>query len=230
MAESSIQGALGHARRPVRTLRAIVLSCPGRGRDLRVKSIRTPGSTSGRPRFSVGTGVEPVNVLVADSSVLMNLERGGLLEKCFSLPYQFAVPDLLYRNELAGPVDGLGLGESLLALGLRVEEIDGDEVSIAIQYTRKRPSLSLSQAFALVLSASRSWTLLSGDSALRAFATKLSLPCHSVLWILDQVVHAGVSSPEDVMGGLESIRDHSRCRLLQKEIADRIAFYSSTAN
>ena len=170
-----------------------------------------------------------MNVMVTDSSVLMDLDRSGLLEKCFSLPYQFAVPDLLYRNELSGPGDGPSFGQSLLALGLRVEELDGDEISRAIQHLRKRPSLSLPQAFSLVLSASRRWTLLTGDSVLRVCAANLSLPCHSVLWILDQVVHAGVSSPEDIMGGLQSIRHHSRCRLLQEEIAERIALYSSTA-
>ena len=170
-----------------------------------------------------------MNVLIADTSVLMDLERGGLLEKCFCLPYQFAVPDLLYRNELARPGDGQGFGESLLALGLRVEELDGNEVNSAINYRRKRPSLSLPQAFALVLSTSRRWTLLTGDSVLRAFAARLSLPCHDVLWILDQVFHAGVSSLEDIMGGLQSIRDHSRCRLPQHKIAERIALYSLTA-
>ena len=57
-----------------------------------------------------------MNVTVADTSVLIDLERGGLLEDCFSLPYQFTVPDLLYRNELAGRRAGPGFGESLIAL------------------------------------------------------------------------------------------------------------------
>ena len=130
-----------------------------------------------------------MNVVVADTSVLMDLQRGGLIEKCFNLPYNFVVPDLLYHNELAKPAAGPCLGESLVALGLRVEGLDGDELSTAIRYRRKRPSLSLPQAFALVLSLSRRWTLLTGDSVLHTLAAKLSLPCHDVLWILDQVYH-----------------------------------------
>lgn len=39
-------------------------------------------------------------MLVADMSVLIDLERGALLETCFRLPFLFAVPDLLYRREL----------------------------------------------------------------------------------------------------------------------------------
>ena len=170
-----------------------------------------------------------MNVVVVDTSVLMDLQRGGLIEKCFNLPYNFVVPDLLYHNELAKPAAGPCLGESLVALGLRVEGLDGDELSTAIRYRRKRPSLSLPQAFALVLSLSRRWMLLAGDRVLRTLADKLSLPCHGVLWILDQVYHAGISSLEDIVGGLQAISDHSRCRLLQNEIADRIVLYSSTS-
>ena len=41
-----------------------------------------------------------MQVLVSDTSVLVDLERGSLLEASFSLPFQFAVPDLLYEREL----------------------------------------------------------------------------------------------------------------------------------
>jgi hypothetical protein len=33
---------------------------------------------------------------------LDDLERGSLLEDMFRLPFEFAVPDLLYARELAG--------------------------------------------------------------------------------------------------------------------------------
>ena len=169
-----------------------------------------------------------MKVMVADTSVLIDLERGGLLEKCFNLPYRFTVPDLLYRNELASRRAGPGFGEYLVALGLRVEELDGDEVSSAMIYRRKLPTLSLPDSFALALAAIRKWILLTGDGVLRAFATTLSVVCHGVLWILDQLFDAGASSPEDLVSGLRAIRDHPRCRLPQNEVAARIALYSST--
>ena len=167
-----------------------------------------------------------MNVMVADTSVLIDLERGGLLEQCFSLPYRFTVPDLLYRNELTSRRDDPNFGESLRALGLSVEELDRNEVSSAILYRRERPRLSLPDAFALALAASRKWTLLTGDAALRAFAATLSVVCHGVLWILDQIFDGGVSSPQELVAGLVSIRDHPRCRLPQNEMARRIARYS----
>ena len=42
--------------------------------------------------------MKPMKALVSDTSILIDLERGSLL--CFRLPFQFAVPDLLYEREL----------------------------------------------------------------------------------------------------------------------------------
>ena len=39
-------------------------------------------------------------VVVSNTSVLIDLERGCLLEAAFRLPSRFAVPDLLYEQEL----------------------------------------------------------------------------------------------------------------------------------
>ena len=38
--------------------------------------------------------------LVADTSVLVDLERGSLLAACFRLPFEFVVPDVLYEREI----------------------------------------------------------------------------------------------------------------------------------
>ncbi|MBL8232505.1 MAG: hypothetical protein JNL98_28670 [Bryobacterales bacterium] len=43
-----------------------------------------------------------MTVLVSDTSVLIDLERRYLLEAVFSLEYVFAVPDVLYRQEMRG--------------------------------------------------------------------------------------------------------------------------------
>ena len=64
-----------------------------------------------------------MNVLVSDTSVLIDLERGGLLETAFSLPVDFAVPDLLYNRELQQPD-----GERLLDWGLRIETLSAERI------------------------------------------------------------------------------------------------------
>ncbi len=168
-----------------------------------------------------------MEVMVADTSVLIDLERGGLIEDCFALPYRFTVPDLLYERELAGRRDGSRLGQTLMSLGLGIEELDGDEVSAAIRYREERPALSLPDSFALSLSTSRGWTLLTGDGVLRAFAMALNVVCHGVLWLMDQLFEAGISSAEVLHSGLRAIGGHPRCRLPQSEIQSRLQIYSS---
>ena len=41
-----------------------------------------------------------MKVLVSDTSVLIDLDRGSLVEPTFRLPFEFTVPDLLYEREL----------------------------------------------------------------------------------------------------------------------------------
>jgi predicted nucleic acid-binding protein len=104
-------------------------------------------------------------ILVSDTSVLIDLERGGLLAAVFALPHEFTVPDLLYHNELAGE-----WGDRLRALGLRVEEISKDAVANALGYRQRRAVLSVADSFALALAKERQWVLLTGDGQLRELA------------------------------------------------------------
>ncbi|WP_290649300.1 hypothetical protein [Aquisalimonas sp.] len=40
-------------------------------------------------------------LLIGDANVLIDMEVGGLLERMFALPHEFATPDALYADELA---------------------------------------------------------------------------------------------------------------------------------
>src|SRR3954462_4412990 len=106
-----------------------------------------------------------MRVLVSDTSIIIDLERGALLEDLFRLPFEFAVPDLLCRRELAGE-----LGEWLKERGLREEELSAAELTRAVVVRRQRLDLSVPDSFALALAESRGWTLLTGDRGLREVA------------------------------------------------------------
>ena len=159
-----------------------------------------------------------MKVLVSDTSVLIDLERGALLEASFRLPFEFAVPDLLYRRELQDH----GGGE----LGLKVEELDGEGVALALDYWGKRRSLSLPDSFALALAKTRSWTLLTGDGELRELAAQEGVACHGVLWLMDRMFEAGVEDGNKLCASLRAMAAHPRCRLPKAEIHKRIRLYS----
>ncbi len=161
-----------------------------------------------------------MKILVSDTSVLIDLERGGLLDSCFRLPFEFAVPDLLYARELKD----FG-GPALVAHGLRVEELSGDEVAAAQAVRAAHQKLSLPDAFAYTLASLRSWTLLTGDGELRTLAHVQGVPFFGVLWVLDQLFEAQVIEAKVIVAGLEVIAAHPRCRLPRAEIQSRLERY-----
>ncbi len=163
-----------------------------------------------------------MKALVSDTSVLIDLDRGSLVEPTFRLPFEFTVPDLLYEHELKDHG-----GPDFIRLGLRVEELDGDEVALALGYLRKRRSLSLPDSFALALAKTYSWTLLSGDRGLRELAEEEEASCLGVLWLLDRIFEHRVIDRNDLCAGLGQIAAHPRCRLPRSEIRKRLLSYSA---
>lgn len=161
-----------------------------------------------------------MNVLLPDTSVLVDLERGEILETIFRLPFDFAVPSLLYQMELKD----YG-GEALINLGLRLEVLDNEEVALAQSYWLERRSLSVPDSWALALAKSRSWVLLSGDKKLVELAKEEEVAVHGVLWLFDRMHEEGVANGNKLGTSLRVIAAHPRCRLPKAEIEKRLQIY-----
>jgi hypothetical protein len=162
-----------------------------------------------------------MRILVSDTSVLIDLERGQLLEATFGLEWEFAVPDLLYKRELRGHN-----GPELLRLGLRVESLDGTGVQTALDYQAKAPALSLADSFALALAKINDWTLLAGDGELRKLAAVEEVDYHGVLWVFDQLLAQQVIVAEVLHRSLTTIAKHPRCRLPTRDVRERLEQYA----
>ena len=167
----------------------------------------------------------PCQVLVSDSSVLIDIERGALLDAAFSLSYELCVPDLLYHQELAD----FG-GERLVALGLKVQSLDGKDVARSQGYRRAVRALSRPDCFALSLAARSGYILLTGDSKLRGLAATEGVACHGLLWLLDRIEREGTASGRCLRDGLAAIFGHPRCRLPEDEVQRRLARYQRQAD
>lgn len=160
-----------------------------------------------------------MRVLVSDTSVLIDLDRGDLIERAFGLTFELAVPDVLYRRELQD-FDG----QRLVDLGLRVEELEAEGVADAQAFRRRVPRLSVPDSLALALAQRRTWTLLTGDGALRQLAVAEGVACHGVLWLLDLMLEGGVDG-ECLCDGLATIAAHPRCRLPMRDVRLRLERY-----
>jgi len=161
-----------------------------------------------------------VRVLVSDASVLIELSKWSLLEAIFELPYEFAVPDILYEDEL---LDLHGLSrEDLVRLGLRVERLDSDGISQAIGYQSRRPQLTLQDCFAVALSALNEWPLLSSDKRMRQTAKEESIEVRGVFWVIDQLEAEGIVPAETLAEALSGMLEDPRTHLPPTEIRKRL--------
>ena len=141
-------------------------------------------------------------LLVSDSSVLIDLERGGLLESTFLSGHTLVVPDLLFENELKDYN-----GNYLKALGLAVTELNSDEVSMAQEIHTLRSGLSLEDCFALVCACRANHILLAGDGLLRKEAATRNIACRGLLWLLDEMLASGKISKNLLCEGINLCRN-----------------------
>ena len=156
-------------------------------------------------------------VLVSDTSVLIDLERGGLLEVAFSCGHQLVVPDLLYVLELE-PENG----PLLKAMGLQVVELTAEEVAFAQAAQSTAPTLSFPDCFAPSCARRPQHMLVTDDMALRRKALEVAVPCRGLLWLLDEMKARGAIAAISLAEGLERIAAHPRCRLPKVEVQMRI--------
>jgi hypothetical protein len=77
-------------------------------------------------------------LLVSDTSVLIDLERGSLLEALFQLPFDVGVPDLMFEREIK-----TWIGPDLVAMGLRVLGLEPEGLALAQDYRAREPRLSV---------------------------------------------------------------------------------------
>ncbi len=162
-------------------------------------------------------------VLVSDTSVLIDLERGGLLEAAFSCGLVMVVPDLLYERELAAEN-----GPFLKQLGLGIVALTPEEVSLAQEIRTHRPGLSLPDCFALSCARRVDHALVTGDQLLRREAQSRKCSVFGLLWILEQMEKSGTVSTAMLYEGLSRVANHPRCRLPKAEIAIRLERWSTT--
>lgn len=89
-----------------------------------------------------------MRVIVSGASVLFDLADADLLPRCFELPYEFQIADVMFEQEL---VSIGAMRDGLVEAGLVVARFDGDEVAEQMRLRARFLSLSAPDAFALLL-------------------------------------------------------------------------------
>ncbi|WP_454887303.1 hypothetical protein [Sphingomonas oryzagri] len=163
-----------------------------------------------------------MNLLVTDSSVLIDLERADLVRPAFSLPFSLVVSDILYAHELQASG-----GQAMLDFGLRVEPLESSEMSIGLALLRSRPGLSVQAACGVVLAEARRWAILSVDDAVHEEAAAHGIECRGLLWLFDEFEKAGCCPLATLAAGLTTLNSARRCQLPEREVAARLGRYQA---
>jgi hypothetical protein len=158
-----------------------------------------------------------LSLLVLDSSIAFDLERGGMIEATFELDHAFLTPDLLYANELED-----GPGPYMRGLGMQVVDLTAAEVGLAQQIGTKNRRVSTPDCWALVTAMRSEHRLLTGDAQLRSLAESKQIPCSGLLWLMDAIFTAGLRTPTALIEALTRTCQHARCRLPKGEVNTRL--------
>ena len=128
----------------------------------------------------------PGRLLISDANIIIDMKAGGLLRRMFRFDAMFAVPDLLFEEELRAE------DPQLPRIGLQLLELRSETVAYAEGLVAKyrRLGASTNDLLALALARQEKCALLTGDLRLRTVAEDEGVELHGTLWLIEQMVTA----------------------------------------
>lgn len=162
-----------------------------------------------------------IDVIVNDSSCLIDLRKGGLLTTALLLPFRFVVALPLVTAELNDFTETDWA--DLRTRGLQVIDLSPSQVERALALKTKFSGLSVYDCFSLALAQTTADAmLLTGDQQLRRRATDAGVEVHGVLWITDQIEEMKGMAFVDLADALERLTADPLVFLPRGEVAQRI--------
>ena len=121
-------------------------------------------------------------LLISDANILMDVEIGDLVASMFSLGYQFAVPDVLYHEELEEQ------HAHLLDMGLQIRRLSSKSLERVQTLSQTYAKPGRNDLFALALAEVEKCPLLTGDAALRQVAETEQVEVRGTVWLISAML------------------------------------------
>jgi predicted nucleic acid-binding protein len=151
-----------------------------------------------------------MQLLISDTNIIIDLDVCRLIRKMFDLPYTFAVPDILYIEELEEQ------HRELPAYGLQIKALGAEMVNHAVTLQERYLKTSANDLFALVLAKQENCPLLTGDGALRDLASMEQIEIRGTIWIIEQMIKNGIIDSNHAKKAFKTMKENNR-RLPWKE-------------
>lgn len=144
-------------------------------------------------------------LLISDANILIDMEAGELMEKLFQLPMQFAMPDILYWEEIEPAAPGLA------DQGMRILELTGEYVAYAAGLPAKYgANPSPNDYLALALAKQEGCPLLTGDQALKHAAQAEDVSVMGTVWLLRTMVDNQLLNADEAIAALTMMKKRKR--------------------
>ncbi|MFY9141279.1 PIN domain-containing protein [Sulfuricurvum sp.] len=145
-----------------------------------------------------------MQLLISDSNILIDLIVVGHIGTMFQLPYTFAVPDILYEEELKIHHN------ELLSYGLEIRSLSSEAMAYAFELSAKYTQPGTNDLFALALAKECSCPLLTGDGALRQAAESEAVVLFGTIWIVEHMIRHRLITIEEGRELFVSMREKKR--------------------
>ena len=167
-----------------------------------------------------------MRIIISDTSCLRDLRKASLIEDFLQISLEIAIPDVLFEKEFLSFTND---EKSLLRAGLKILSLSGGKVIRVQSIARKNPKLAINDCFAFVLAESfQNSILLAGDGDLRALASASKMEVHGILWALDEMYNAHVTSPVRIYDALLKFEADDSVRLPKNNLKRSLEKYKAT--
>lgn len=139
----------------------------------------------------------------SDTNVWIDFSAIQRIDLPFRLPYTYIMNEDAIVDELLSPP---GLGQELMAYGLKSVEISIEEFELAQIYGGKYAKLSIYDRIALSIAKNRNIILLTGDGPLRKAGKKEGVRIMGTLGIFDQLITKNLISSEEYADCLHRLK------------------------
>lgn len=123
-------------------------------------------------------------LLISDANILIDVLDGGISEQFFQLDYEYAVPDVLYEEELKVS------HPELIQNGLTIKALTDVTVVDAFNLNVKhhQTGVSVIDCMALALARQEKCLLLTGDNALRKVSLGEGTEVRGTIWLVGEML------------------------------------------
>lgn len=121
-----------------------------------------------------------------------------------ALPYAFAVPDILYYEELGDDHD------NLLTYGLLVRSLSSETIKYIETIVPHYRKASKNDLFALALAKQEKCPLVTGDGVLRKAGEKEAVIILGTIWIVDELVKHDIINVDEAKKAYVMMKENMR--------------------